>query len=70
LYVPIIGDLTVLNVLVFIIGLIILWMLVSIPVYLAAKIVTSGEASLGDAMFATLFGSLAYVGTLFIRGTL
>jgi hypothetical protein len=68
LYVPIIGDLTVLNVLVFIIGLAILWALVSIPVYLAAKLVTSGEASLADAMFATLFGSLAYVGTLFIMG--
>ncbi len=68
MYVPIIGDLTVLNVLVFVFGLIILWVLVSIPVYLAARIVTSGESSLSDTMFATLFGSLAYVGTLFIMG--
>jgi hypothetical protein len=68
LYVPIIGDLTLLNVVLFIIGLVILWVLVSIPVYVAGKIVTKGESSLGDAMFATLFGSLAYIGTLFIVG--
>jgi hypothetical protein len=68
LYIPIIGDLTILNVLIFIVGLVILWLLVSIPVYLAAKFVTSGEASLSDTMFATLFGSLAYLGALFIMG--
>ncbi len=68
MYIPIIGDLTVLNVLVFIVGLVILWVLVSIPVYFAAKVVTSGEAGLSDTMFATLFGSLVYLGTLFIMG--
>jgi hypothetical protein len=68
LYVPIIGDLALLNIVLFIVGLVILWVLVSIPVYVAGKIVTQGESSLGDAMFATLFGSLAYIGTLFIVG--
>jgi hypothetical protein len=66
LYVPIIGDLTLLNILVLIIGLIIIWIIVSIPVYIAGKIVTAGESSLGDAMIATLFGPIVYAITLFI----
>jgi hypothetical protein len=66
LYVPIIGDLTLLNILVLIIGLIIIWIIVSIPVYIAGKIVTGGESSLGDAMIATLFGPIVYAITLFI----
>jgi len=62
---PIIGELTLVNVLVFVIGLIILWLLVTIPVYLAGKIVTAGESSMGDAMIATLFGPIVYIVTLF-----
>jgi hypothetical protein len=74
LYVPVIGDLTVVNVLVFIVGLIILWIIVSIPVYIAGKVVTAGESTLGDAMIATLFGPIVYAVTLilvdFFLGTL
>ncbi len=66
LFVPIIGQLTLVNVLVLIIGLIILWIIVSIPVYIAGKIVTGGESTLGDAMIATLFGPIIYVITLFL----
>jgi len=65
LYLPIIGELTLINVVIFIAGLIILWLLVTIPVYLAGKIVTAGESSMGDAMIATLFGPVVYVVTLF-----
>ncbi len=66
LFVPIIGQLTLVNVLVLIIGLIILWIIVSIPVYIAGKIVTGGESTLGDAMIATLFGPIIYTITLFL----
>ncbi len=65
LFLPIIGELTLVNILVFIIGLIILWLLVTIPVYLAGKIVTAGASSMGDAMIATLFGPIVYIVTLF-----
>jgi hypothetical protein len=66
LNVPIIGDLTVLNILVFTIGLVILWIIVSVPVHIAGKIVTAGESTLGDAMVATLFGPIVYLVTLFL----
>ncbi len=66
MYVPIIGDLTLLNVLVLIIGFIIIWIIVSIPVYVAGKIVTAGDASIVDAMIATVFGPIVYIVTLVI----
>ncbi len=66
MFVPIIGQLTLVNVLVLIVGLIILWIIVSIPVYIAGKIVTGGESTLGDAMLATLFGPIIYTITLFL----
>jgi hypothetical protein len=65
LFFPIIGDLTLFSLLIFVAGLIILWLIVSIPVYLAGKVVTAGEATFGDAMVATLFGPIVYVVTLF-----
>lgn len=65
LYLPIIGELTLENVLLFVVGLIILWLIVSIPVYLAGKIVTADKSTMGDAMIATLFGPIVYVVTLF-----
>jgi hypothetical protein len=65
LAVPFIGDVTLLSLLVLTIGLIILWVIVSIPVYIAGKVVTGGESTLGDAMIATLFGPIVYVITLF-----
>ncbi len=42
------------------IALIILWVIVSIPVYFAGKLVTTGNASFGDAMVATLGGGIVY----------
>ena len=65
LFVPILGQLTLVDLLLIVVGLIILWVIVSIPVYIAGKIVTSGEATLGDAMIATLFGPIVYAVTLF-----
>ncbi len=65
MYLPVIGDLTPISVLVFIAGLIILWIIVSIPVYIAGKVVTVGESTLGDAMVSTIFGPIVYAITLF-----
>jgi hypothetical protein len=65
-YVPIIGEFTLFNIFIFVVGLIILWIIVSVPVYMAGKIVTRGESTIGDAMIATFFGPLAYAVTLVI----
>jgi hypothetical protein len=45
---------------VYLIGLIILWFVVSIPVYFAGKAVKGREAGFGDALGATLGGVVAY----------
>jgi hypothetical protein len=66
----IIGNLTLTSLIVGIVGLIILWIIVSIPVWLAGKAITGGKASFGDAMLATLFGPIVYVITLFLVGFL
>jgi len=65
LSVSLIGGLTVTGLILFVIGLIIIWIIVSIPVYLAAKVVTAGKSTLSDAMVATLFGPIVYAITLF-----
>jgi hypothetical protein len=49
-----------------IIGLVILWIIVSIPAYLAGKIVTAGRSTFGEAMLATLFGPIVYAITLVV----
>ena len=54
----IVGNMTLMSLLVTIIGLIILWIIVSIPVWLAGEAVTGGKATFGDAMIATLFGPI------------
>lgn len=38
-----------------------LWVVVSIPVWISAKIFTSGRVGFGQAMGATLLGPLAYI---------
>ena len=62
----IVGNMTLMSLLVTIIGLIILWIIVSIPVWLAGKTVTGGKATFGEAMIATLFGPIVYAVTLII----
>jgi hypothetical protein len=64
----IIGNLTLTSILASIIGLIILWIIVSIPVWLAGKAVAGGKDSFGDAMLATLFGPIVYAVTLIVAG--
>ena len=50
------------------IGLIILWIVVSIPVWLAGKAVTGGKATFGDALLATLAGPIVYFIVSFLVG--
>lgn len=59
---------TLMGLLILVVGLVILWIIVSIPVYVAGKLVTSGRGGFGDAMLATLGGAFAYV-VVFYAGT-
>jgi hypothetical protein len=63
-----------LDLLIIIIGLVILWIIVSIPVYIAGKIVTAGKSTFGEAMLATLFGPVVYaivlIGVSFFLSTI
>jgi hypothetical protein len=63
---------TLTGLLVLAIALIILWVIVSIPVYAAGEVITGGRAGLGAAMGATLGGGLLYFivlygGTFFLE---
>ncbi len=60
----ILGNMTLLGLIETIVGLIILWIVISIPVWLAGKAVTGGKATFGEAMLATLAGPIVYVITL------
>jgi hypothetical protein len=62
----ILSQKNLLSLVVLIIGLIILWIIVSIPAYLAGKVVTGGRSTFGEAMLATLFGPIVYAITLFV----
>jgi hypothetical protein len=53
-------EVTVTNLIVTLIGLLILWVIVSIPVWIAAKALTGGRASFGSALLATLAGPIVY----------
>lgn len=55
-----------LGLIIYIVGLIILWVVVSIPVYFAGKLVKGGGANLGEAMAATLGGVVVYYIVFFV----
>lgn len=59
-------EFTLPNVLFAIISFIILWIVVSIPVWLAGKAITGGKATFGDALLATLAGPIIYFIVTFI----
>jgi hypothetical protein len=48
------------GVLIYLVGLVILWVVVSIPVYFAGRAIRGKETSFGEAMGATLGGVIAY----------
>jgi len=54
------NGITFLNLIAIIIALIILWIIVSIPAYLAGKLVTGGRSTFGEAMAATVLGPIVY----------
>jgi hypothetical protein len=62
------------DLLILIVGLLILWIIVSIPVYVAGKLVTAGRADFGQALGSTLGGGLVYFlvfyGVAFFLGAL
>ncbi len=49
------------DVIIYVVGLLILWAIVSIPVYFAGKALTGGKSDFGDAMGATLGGAICYL---------
>lgn len=65
---------TIVGLLLLLVSLVILWIIVSIPVYFAGKAITGGKASFGEAMGATLGGGLGYFvvyyGVVFLLGPL
>jgi hypothetical protein len=65
---------TLSGLLILIVGLLILWIVISIPVYFAAKAINKGVAHFGQAMGATLGGEIIYFivlyGVAFFLGAL
>jgi hypothetical protein len=59
-------EVSVQNLIFTIISFVILWIVVSIPVWLAGKALTEGEATFGDALLATLAGPIVYFVVTFI----
>jgi hypothetical protein len=57
---PDLSSLTLTELLVTVIGLVILWIVISIPAWLAGKAITGGKSTFGDAMVATLVGPIVY----------
>jgi hypothetical protein len=53
-------SLTLIDLITIIVGYIILWAIILIPVYLAGKVLTAGKATFGEAMMATLLGPIVY----------
>ena len=52
--------------LVYLVGLVILWFVVSVPVYFAGKAIKGGRAGFGDALKATLGGVVVYYVVYFL----
>ena len=61
-------TITLSGLLVTLVALIILWIVVSIPVWLAGKVATGGKATFGDALLATLAGPIVYFIVSFLVG--
>ncbi len=64
------STVTLTTLIVTLIALIILWIIVSIPVWLAGKALTGGKASFGEALLATLAGPIVYFIVFFLASIL
>lgn len=60
------SGVSLLDILAIVVGLFIAWIIVSIPAWIAGKLVTKGKATFGQAMLATLLGPIVYVITLVV----
>jgi hypothetical protein len=60
------SSLSLADILLILVGLVVLWIIISVPVYVAGKVVTAGKASFGDAMVATLFGPVVFLIVLIV----
>src|SRR5438093_1505526 len=54
------------SIIIAIISLVVMWAIVSVPVWISAKIFTSGRATFGRAMLVTAAGPIVYVLVLII----
>ncbi len=55
------SGVSLLDILAIAVALFIVWVIVSIPAWIAGKLVTRGKATFGQAMLATLLGPIVYV---------
>jgi hypothetical protein len=55
------SGVSLLDILAIVVALFIAWIIVSIPAWIAGKLVTKGKATFGKAMLATLLGPIVYV---------
>jgi hypothetical protein len=55
------SGVSLLDILAIAVALFIAWIIVSIPAWIAGKLVTRGKATFGQAMLATLLGPIVYV---------
>ncbi len=51
---------------VYLIGLVVLWIVISVPVYFAGRAVRGRTASFGESLWATLGGVVAYYAVFFL----
>ncbi|MDV3292863.1 MAG: hypothetical protein LYZ70_01160 [Nitrososphaerales archaeon] len=56
------------DLIILLVAFIIIWVIASIPAYVAGKMVTGGRATFGEAMGATLGGVIVYASTTVIVG--
>jgi hypothetical protein len=55
------SDVTILEIVEIAVALFVVWIIVSIPAWIAGKVVTKGEANFREAMLATLLGPIIYI---------
>ena len=57
---------SIITVIITIVSLVIMWAIISVPVWISAKILTSGRARFGRAMLVTAIGPIVYALVLII----
>jgi len=60
------SGVTILEILGIAVALFVVWIIVSIPAWIAGKVVTKGKATFGEAMLATFLGPIVYITVLVV----